>query len=97
MDNAIEAERKEPIKEIRISLEMAGEYLHITIQNRIHRPVLIDGEMPDTSKIDKQNHGLGMFSVYETIERCSGVLDISENEEWLIVDVLLPCIDPTHT
>ena len=94
MDNAIEAERNEPEKEIRISLEMAGAYLHITIQNRIHKPVLIDGEMPGTSKKDKQKHGLGMYSVTETIERCHGVLDISENEEWLIVDVLLPCTEP---
>ena len=97
MDNAIEAERKEPVKEIRISLEMAGSYLHITIQNRIHKPVMIDGEMPGTSKKDKQNHGLGMYSVSETIERCHGVLDISENEEWLIADVLLPCTEPTHS
>jgi signal transduction histidine kinase len=97
MDNAIEAERKEPVKEIRISLEMAGSYLHITIQNRIHKPVLINGEMPGTSKKDKQKHGLGMYSVTETIERCHGVLDISGNEEWLIVDVLLPCNEPTKS
>ncbi|MBR3417319.1 MAG: GHKL domain-containing protein [Oscillospiraceae bacterium] len=93
MDNAIEAEKKEPNKEIRISLEMAGSFLHITIQNRIHQPVLVNGEMPDTSKKDKQNHGLGLYSVTETIERCHGVLDISENEEWIIADVLLPCTE----
>ena len=97
MNNAIEAERNEPEKEIRISLEMAGAYLHITIQNRIHKPVLINGEMPGTSKKDKQKHGLRMYSVTETIERCHGVLDISGNEEWLIVDVLLPCNEPTKS
>ncbi len=71
--------------------------VHITIQNRIHKPVLINGEMPGTSKKDKQKHGLGMYSVTETIERCHGVLDISGNEEWLILDVLLPCNEPTKS
>jgi sensor histidine kinase regulating citrate/malate metabolism len=53
--------------------------------------------MPGTSKKDKQKHGLGMYSVTETIERCHGVLDISGNEEWLILDVLLPCNEPTKS
>lgn len=91
MDNAIEAERKELRKEIRIAVRMEGTYLHITVQNRIHQPVLINGSLPHTSKADKHHHGLGMYSITETIRRNHGVIDITEKDDWLLADVLLPC------
>ena len=89
MDNAIEAEKKEPNKEIRLSLESKGAYLHITVQNRIHAPVLVDGKLPETSKKDKRNHGLGMYSVTETIMKNDGAINIFEQDGWLVVDVLM--------
>lgn len=89
MDNAIEAERSEEEKEIRLSLESKGDYLHITVQNRISRPVLVDGLLPDTTKKDKHNHGLGMYSITETVTQNNGVIDIYEKSGWLIVDVLM--------
>lgn len=89
MDNAIEAEKLESEKEIRLSLESKGEYLHITIQNRISHPVLVEGVLPDTKKKDKQNHGLGMYSITETIFKNNGVINIYEESGWFIVDVLM--------
>lgn len=91
MDNAIEAERNEAEKEIRISVEIEGDYLHITVQNRIHASVLVDGKLPETSKKDKQNHGLGLFSVTETVTQNDGVINFFEKDGWLIVDVLMLC------
>lgn len=91
IDNAIEAERNETEKEIRISLEIEGDYLHITVQNRIHAPVLVAGKLPDTSKKDKCNHGLGMYNVMKTVTRNNGALNIYEKDGWLIVDVLILC------
>lgn len=91
MDNAIEAEKSEPQREIRLSLESKGSYLHITIQNRIQAPVLVDGRFPDTTKHDKHNHGLGMYSVTETIMQNDGAINIYEESGWLIVDVLMLC------
>ena len=89
MDNAIEAEKTEPNKEIRLSLESKGAYLHITVQNRIHASVLVDGRLPETSKKDKRNHGLGMYSVTETIMKNDGAINIFEQDGWLVVDVLM--------
>lgn len=89
MDNAIEAEKNEQQKEIRLSLESKGAYLHITVQNRIHIPVLVNGELPNTTKRDKRNHGLGMYSVMETITQNNGAINIYEKDGWLIVDVLM--------
>lgn len=89
MDNAIEAEKNEPQKEIRLSLESKGAYLHITVQNCIKVPVLVDGKLPDTTKRDKRNHGLGMYSVMETVAQNNGAINIYEKDGWLIVDVLM--------
>ena len=89
MDNAIEAEKKESQKEIRLSLESKGAYLHITVQNRIHSPILVNGELPNTTKHDKRNHGLGMYSVKETVAQNNGAINIYEKDGWLIVDVLM--------
>ena len=89
MDNAIEAEKNEPQKEIRLSLESKGAYLHITVQNRIKVPVLVDGKLPNTTKRDKRNHGLGMYSVMETVTQNNVAINIYEKDGWLIVDVLM--------
>ena len=90
MDNAIEAEMKEQVKEIRLALETASDYLHITIQNRIHKSILVGGKIPRTSKKDSKNHGLGLYSVTETISQMNGAIDFREENNWFIVDVLLP-------
>ena len=91
MDNAIEAEKTQPQKEIRLSLESKGAYLHITVQNRIQAPVLVDGKLPDTTKRDRSNHGLGMYSVTETVTQNNGAINIYEKDGWFIVDVLMLC------
>lgn len=91
-DNAIEAERNEEIKEIRLLIETLGSYLHITIQNRISTSVIIDGKLPQTTKKEKGNHGLGLLSVNETINNYGGAIEFCESNSWLVVDVLIPCL-----
>ena len=91
-DNAIEAERNEKIKEIRLLIEILGSYLHITIQNRISTPVIIDGNLPKTTKKEIENHGLGLISVNEAINNYGGVIEFCESNGWFVVDVLIPCL-----
>lgn len=88
-DNAIEAEMKEEIKEIRLSVDMFGTYLHIVIQNRISKQILINGELPETSKSDKKNHGIGMHNIIDTVNSRNGAIEFYEQDGWFIADVLL--------
>jgi hypothetical protein len=90
MDNAIEAEQKEKQPAIRICIDAEEDLLHLIVQNRISTPVLKSGKMPATSKHDNEHHGLGFRNVMETVSRENGSLDMFEQDEWLIVDVLLP-------
>lgn len=85
IDNAIEAE----IKEIRLAVEVLGTYLHITIQNRIQTSVLINGEFPKTTKFDNMNHGLGIYSINETIAQNNGAIEFYEQDGWFVADVLM--------
>lgn len=89
MDNAIEAEIKEKEKEIRLAIEILGTYLHITLQNRIQNPVLVNGSLPKTTKNDEMNHGLGIYSVTEAIAQNNGAIHFYEKEGWFIVDILM--------
>lgn len=91
LDNAIEAERKEDNKEIRLAVETKGSLLHIVVQNRIHEPVLINGKLPKTDKKDSENHGIGVANIISTVSQQNGSIDIYEKDEWFVVDVLLPC------
>ena len=88
--STIEAERKENQKEIRLAIESLGTYLHITIQNRIQNSVLINGSLPKTTKSDKTNHGLGIYSIHEAIAQSNGVIHFYEKEGWFLADVLIP-------
>lgn len=90
LDNAIEAEKKEQEKEIRLSIEMQGTYLRIIIQNFISTPILIHGKIPKTSKSDKINHGLGTDNIIDTVNQNNGFIEFYEQDNWFIVDVLLP-------
>lgn len=93
IDNAIEAEINEDSKEIRLAIERLGSFLRITIQNRIHYKVLVNGKLPATSKAESANHGLGFISVYNMVNKLHGSIDFYEKDNWFIVDVLIPFID----
>lgn len=92
MDNAIEAELKEDSidRQIRISIETLGSYLYLTIQNKISAPIHMNGKFPHTTKQDTIHHGLGLYSVLQTIDNCNGTIEFTQNNGWFIVDVLIP-------
>lgn len=90
MDNAIEAEKTEANKEIRLSIELQGSYLRITIQNSISSEVLVNGKLPKTSKLDKINHGLGIESINNTVSKNNGAIEFYEQDGWFVSDVLMP-------
>lgn len=95
MDNAIEAENKEELqnRQICISIDILGSFLHITIQNRITAPICINGKLPETTKKDTNHHGFGLYSVTEAIKSCNGTIEFTENNGWFIVNVLIPVIN----
>lgn len=89
LDNAIEAEQNECKKEIRLSISIAGNYMHITIQNLISKSVLHSNKLLKTSKPDTKLHGFGIQSVTETVERNDGMMDFYEEDCWFVADIMV--------
>lgn len=94
-DNAIEAEKYEDEKAIRLAVDTFKGCIRITMQNRINKHVLVDGKLPATTKKDTYNHGLGMYSVTDIINKSDGAIDMYEDRGWLVIDVLLPVMKQT--
>ncbi|WP_175405466.1 sensor histidine kinase [Ruminococcus bovis] len=82
LDNAIEAVEKVDdniAKEINIDVYKKKDYLFITVTNPTKTEVAIKDNKVVTSKDDKDNHGLGLSSVEETLKKYDGHLDLDCN------------------
>ena len=82
LDNAIEAVEKVDdniAKEINIDVYKKKDYLFITVTNPTKTEVAIKDNKIVTSKDDKNNHGLGLSSVEETLKKYDGHLDLDCN------------------
>lgn len=90
IDNAIEAELKEDIKEIRLSVTGDENNIRLTIQNRVAMKMLSYDSLPETTKSDKQHHGIGLKNVLGEIEKVNGIFDFYEENGWVIADVEIP-------
>ena len=88
-DNAIEAEMKEKNPEIKLDIVTVGNYLRIKMKNRISAPVLIKGELPETSKSDKDSHGYGILSIIDAVNRNDGMHEFYEENNYFAANVLL--------
>ncbi len=89
LDNAIEAEMKEDVKEIRVSIKKARNYLRIVIQNKVSSSVLEKNKMLSTTKDNNKIHGFGIQSVENTIEKNDGMYSFYEEKGWFVADVML--------
>ena len=43
----------------------------------------------NTTKDDKQLHGIGLKSVRDIIEKHEGIFNITQNDEWFTVEIML--------
>lgn len=88
-DNAIEAEMKEPKRQIRFALSTIGNYLRITIQNKISDSVLENNKNLKTVKGNQKLHGFGIQSVSETVQKNDGIQEFYEEDGWFIADIMV--------
>ena len=89
LDNAIEAEMKEDIKEIRVSIKKVRNYLRIVIQNKVSSSVLDNNKMLSTTKENSKIHGFGIQSVENTVDKNNGMYSFYEEKGWFVADVML--------
>lgn len=89
LDNAIEAASKEEKRQIRLSVEIIGNYFRIVVQNRIAKSVLKSNKKLGTTKKNQKIHGFGLQSVEDVVERNDGMSNFSEENGWFVADIML--------
>ena len=89
LDNAIEAEKKEDVPEICLSISTVGGYLRIILKNKISESVLKENKALKTSKQDKKLHGFGILSVSDTVQKNDGIQEFYEENGWFVANILL--------
>ena len=89
LDNAIEASRGNDRKEIELYIMKNQGELEIKVENRITVPVLGGNTGLKTTKKDKKNHGFGIVSVKNIVEKYHGLMDVYEKNGKFCVSVIL--------
>lgn len=88
-DNAIDASKKEPHGDIQIYMKLYKNYLSIKIRNKSTTDVLKNNPHLFTTKNDSQNHGIGLRVIQSIVKKYNGILNISMNSGYFVVDILM--------
>lgn len=94
LDNAIEGSKKADNPEIHIVIQQNRGYESICVKNRIQRSVLEHNPNLESTKEQKEEHGMGVGKIKEITEEYGGMCDIYEEEYFFCVKVLLPVFIP---
>ena len=89
LDNAVEAEEKASIKEICARVKNAFGIIYIYVENYICCSVLENGGVEISSKESPYEHGYGLKSVRELVEKYNGNIRISEKGHHFIVEIMI--------
>lgn len=94
LDNAIEHEQNEAkeIREVQISVTTINGQMSIVVRNRISASVLSHNKNLVSTKGASASHGFGIPSVTQIVHSRKGLIDITEEDNFFIVHVLLPMI-----
>ncbi len=93
LDNAIEAVEQvsEPgMKTIRFSLQTRGNMLDIEVENYYAGTIQMRDGVPQTSKEDTANHGIGVKSIRTLARRYGGDIAISAEDQIFLLQIAIP-------
>ncbi|MDF2474335.1 MAG: putative rane protein [Anaerocolumna sp.] len=89
IDNAVAAIRKSEEKGLKIEINLNRSVLYITVINSYSQQIYQkDGKFLTTKK-DTKNHGIGLSSIENVLEKYNGAMDIDYNDNTFEVNVLL--------
>ena len=90
IDNAIEACEKIHVNEPKTILIKCSYIKHIQfidIVNPVSEDIKIINNVVETSKSDKNIHGIGLYNIRRTIEKYDGEFDISCNNKMFVMNI----------
>lgn len=93
LDNAIEGVDKLSDPEqrlIRLSVTRQRGFLCVKVENRCVDGLVIDGELPRTTKADISLHGYGLKSIRATAEKYGGSVTVQAEQGWFTLGIVIP-------
>lgn len=90
LDNAIEACEKNSVpSQIIVTISDIDGYYRVVVRNTIEASVLCNNKDLKTFKTNPSEHGWGLKSVKDIVEKYNGLMDIYESSGMFFVDILL--------
>lgn len=89
LDNSIEALKSCKNKYLSIRMNYNKGVFIIDIKNSYTGNIKINGDILDTTKLDKKNHGIGLQSVQNTLKHYDGKISYTYNDDIFQVKVML--------
>lgn len=92
LENAIEAAKKTEEKTVNVNIQFKSEMLRIEIENSYSKELLKEGTGKlnfATTKRIKEQHGIGLHSVNQIVEKYKGLMEIDTQEKCFCVKILL--------
>ena len=89
LDNAIEASEQSEKRRITLDIQNRGEYLSICVCNSIKDTVLDINENLETTKKNKELHGIGIKSIKSIVEKYDGMIQFFEENQEFCCHILL--------
>lgn len=90
LDNAIRAVKEADRKKLQITMRYNKGRLILQIENAYKNIIKSQGKLQTTKK-EKQGHGIGLESVREVVERYNGIMQIDYEDNLFVVLVILYC------
>lgn len=89
LDNSIEAAKYTDEKRISLDIQKNASYLIILVSNSIKSSVLTTNENLETSKSDKELHGIGIKSIKNIVEKHNGMIQFYEEENEFCCHIMI--------
>ncbi len=89
LDNAIEAEKNIEVPIIKLNIFQNAGYICFKIENIVDKDVISINPKLKTTKSNAHIHGIGLRSVRDIIDNHDGIINITQNEKWFSVEIML--------
>ncbi len=90
LDNAIEASRDEPDRELLLHIFEERGYDGISVKNKIGKSVLAENPGLHSTKKDRELHGMGIAQIREIAASYDGICDFYEKDGFFCSRVFIP-------
>lgn len=88
LDNALHGAENSQEKQLHITVKKKRGYEAIKVSNSIDHSVLSGNPMLETTKKNREMHGLGMAQIKSIVEKYHGILDIWEENAMFHIQVM---------